>query len=129
MTESIRVFSRAGWNDGRNESFAYTEVDRTLAVGGDVKIPRRAADRAGIAAVANAISRPHRDYLAAGGLGFLLGDGRLNYGREKIVEAYYTARVLRGIFASLDVQHITNPGYNRDRGPVWVPGARVHMEF
>lgn len=129
LSDSLRVFSRVGWSDGRNESFAYTEVDRTLQLGGDLKIPRVRDHRAGLAVVANAIGLAHRDYLASGGLGFLLGDGRLNYGREKIVEAYYTARVLRGIFASLDVQHITNPGYNRDRGPVWVPGARVHMEF
>ena len=129
LTDAIRVFSRVGWNDGRNESFAYTEVDRTLEAGGDVKIPHRAADKAGVALVVNGISAPHRDYLAAGGLGFILGDGRLNYGHEKIVEAYYTARMLRGVFASVDVQHIVNPGYNRDRGPVWVPGARVHVDF
>ena len=129
LNGSVRVYARAGWSDGRNESFAYTEVDRTLQVGGDVKIPHRAADKAGIAAVVSELSSPHRDYLAAGGLGFLLGDGRLNYDREKIVEAYYTARLFRRFYASADVQHITNPGYNRDRGPLWVPGARIHIEF
>jgi high affinity Mn2+ porin len=129
LTDAIRVFSRVGWNDGRNESFAYTEVDRTVAAGADAKIPHRSADKAGVAFVVNGISMAHRDYLAAGGLGFLLGDGRLNYGQEKIAEAYYTARVWRGIFASFDVQHIMNPGYNRDRGPVWVPGARMHIDF
>jgi high affinity Mn2+ porin len=129
ITDSLRVFTRAGWNDGRNESFAYTEVDRSLQLGGDAKIPHRTADKAGVAIAVNRISAAHRDYLAAGGLGFLLGDGRLNYGSEEIIEAYYTARVLGRLFASIDVQRIANPGYNRDRGPVWVPSARVHLDF
>lgn len=69
------------------------------------------------------------NYLALGGKGFLLGDGRLNYGRENIVETYYTLHVWRGIFSSFDFQYIANPGYNRDRGPVFVPGRRLHLEF
>lgn len=125
----VRLFGRAGWNDGRNESYAYTEVDRTLELGGDVAIPHRAHDKAGIAWVDNRISAAHRDYLAAGGLGFLLGDGRLHYGPEIIVEGYYTAHLVSGIFASFDVQRIDHPGYNRDRGPVFVPGARLHIDF
>jgi hypothetical protein len=129
LSNAVRVFSRLGWSDGRNESFAYTEVDRTLQVGGGVRIPRRTGDKAGIALVINRLSAPHRNYLAAGGLGFLLGDGALSYGNETIFESYYTARLTRGVFASLDVQHITNPGYNRDRGPVWVSSARVHVDF
>jgi carbohydrate-selective porin OprB len=64
-----------------------------------------------------------------GGLGFLLGDGNLNYGRETIFEGYYTAHLWRGVFGALDVQHINNPGYNRDRGPAWVEAARVHVDF
>ncbi|MBV8890835.1 MAG: carbohydrate porin, partial [Acidobacteria bacterium] len=68
-------------------------------------------------------------YLALGGRGFLLGDGALNYGRENIIEAFYTAHLWRGIFLGPNLQHIDNPGYNRDRGPVWVPGGRVHLEF
>ncbi len=129
VTDSVRVFARAGWNDGRNESFAYTEIDRTVQFGGDARIPRRSADKAGVAIAVNRISAAHRDYLGAGGLGFILGDGRLTYGHETIIEGYYTARLVRGFFASFDVQHIANPGYNRDRGPVWVPGARMHIDF
>jgi len=64
-----------------------------------------------------------------GGLGFLLGDGRLSYGPEEIVECFYTAHLWRGLYASADVQHINNPGYNRVRGPVLVPGARLHVDF
>jgi high affinity Mn2+ porin len=126
-----RLFGRLGWNDGRNESFAYTEVDRHASVGGDVAGKRwhRKSDRLGIAMVFNAISGDHRRYLQLGGKGFLLGDGSLNYGLEKIVELYYTARLVRGVSVSPALQHLVNPGYNRDRGPVLVPGFRVHLDF
>ena len=77
----------------------------------------------------NGLSRDHREYLALGGLGFLLGDGRLTYGRETIFEGYYTAQLWRGLFGSFDLQHINNPGYNKDRGPVLVPSIRLHVEF
>lgn len=90
---------------------------------------RRPLDRLGVAIVANGFSAVHRDYLAAGGLGFLLGDGDLRYGPERIVEAYYTAFIGRGVYLSVDVQQVTNPGYNRDRGPVLVPAARLHIDF
>ncbi len=131
VTRRARVFGRAGWNDGQTESFAYTEVDNTLAIGGDYRGERwgRPLDKFGIAFVSNGISAAHREYLALGGLGFLLGDGRLTYGRETIEEAYYTAHLWRGVFASFDFQHVTNPGYNRDRGPVWVPAFRLHFDL
>jgi carbohydrate-selective porin OprB len=120
-----------GWSDGRNESFAYTEVDRTAQVGIFSKgtIWHRSNDRAGITFVANGIVAAHQQYLALGGLGFLLGDGGLTYGPEKIVEGFYTAHLWRGLFASFDVQHINNPGYNMARGPVIVPGLRFHFDF
>jgi high affinity Mn2+ porin len=76
----------------------------------------------------NGISGDHRRYLALGGLGFLLGDGALNYGTERIVEGYYTLHVWRGISCALDVQQVWNPGYNQDRGPVLIPGIRIHIE-
>lgn len=127
----IRAFGRFGWNEGRHESFAYTEVNQTVAFGGDISGRRwgRKLDQIGAAFVTNGISRDHQRYLALGGVGFLLGDGGLNYGREDIFESYYTAHLWRGIFASVDLQHITNPGYNRDRGPVWVPAVRLHIEL
>ena len=77
----------------------------------------------------NAIKKDHQTYLADGGLGFLLGDGNLNYGRENILETYYTVHVWRGIYLAPGLQHIVNPGYNRDRGPVLVPSFRAHIEF
>jgi len=131
ITESLRVFGRIGWNEGHHESFAYTEVNSSAAVGGDFRGKRwhRPSDKIGIATVVNGVSGDHRRYLQLGGKGFLLGDGTLTYGSEKIVEAYYTARIARGVFVSADLQHIISPGYNRDRGPVFVPGLRLHLEF
>ncbi len=87
------------------------------------------ACRAGIAFVSNGICKPHQQYLADGGEGFLLGDGGLSYGRETIFESYYTAHVWRGIYLAPGVQHINNPGYNRARGPVTVPSFRANVEF
>ncbi|MGC2504330.1 MAG: carbohydrate porin, partial [Silvibacterium sp.] len=75
------------------------------------------------------IKKDHQNYLAYGGLGFLLGDGRLNYGRENIVESYYNVHIHTGLFGAIQLSHIDNPGYNRDRGPVWVPGLRMHVDF
>jgi hypothetical protein len=125
------VFGRFGWNNGKTESFAYTEIDQTFSggLGANGRLWHRRLDRAGVAFASNAISKDHQVYLANGGSGFLLGDGKLNYGRENIVEAYYTAHVWRGIYLAPGVQHIVNPGYNRDRGPVLVPSMRVHLEF
>jgi high affinity Mn2+ porin len=131
LTESFRIFTRWGWNEGRHESFAYTEVNETVALGGDYSGARwgRKLDKSGAAFVTNGISKDHQTYLRLGGKGFLLGDGFLNYSRENIFETYYTAHLWRGVFASVDVQYIVNPGYNRDRGPVVVPGFRLHVDF
>ncbi len=131
VTDSLRLFGRWGWNEGHNESFAYTEVDQTIEAGGDYSGAswHRKLDKLGVAFVSNGISKDHQQYLRLGGRGFLLGDGFLTYGREQIVEAYYTAHLWRGVFAGIDVQEIANPGYNRDRGPVVVPGARLHVDF
>jgi high affinity Mn2+ porin len=125
-----RGFGRLGWNDGANESFAYTEIDRNAEIGSDFrgKAWRRPKDRVGVAFVANGLSGDHRRYLELGGLGFILGDGALKYGLEKIFETYYTAHVWRGISAAIDYQHITNPGYNQDRGPASVVSFRLHVE-
>lgn len=131
LTSNLRVFGRFGWNEGQHESFAYTEVDQTIEAGGDFGGGRwhRSLDKVALAIASNAIKRDHQNYLRYGGLGFLLGDGKLNYGREDIVEGYYTLHAWRGMFYSLDVQHITNPGYNRDRGPTWIASARAHVDF
>ena len=131
ITGDIGVFGRLGWSDGHNEAWAYTEDDRELELGGfSMGAPwHRRNDRAGVAFVANGITADHQQYLALGGLGFLLGDGALTYGPEKIFEAFYTTHIWRGFFASADVQHINNPGYNQARGPLTVPGLRLHVDF
>jgi high affinity Mn2+ porin len=131
LTKNWRAFTRLGWNEGQNESFAYTEVDQAIEVGADFRPERwrRHADKAGLAYISNGISRFHQLYLALGGNGFLLGDGRLTYGRENILEAYYTAHLWRGVYFSPELQWVTHPGYNKDRGPVLVPGLRLHLEL
>lgn len=131
LARGITAFARWGWDDGKTESFAYTEVDSNVAEGVVINGARwhRKQDRVGVAFVSNGIKKDHRIYLADGGLGFLLGDGKLNYGRENVIESFYTAHVWRGIYVAPGVQHINNPGYNRDRGPVIVPSFRLHLEF
>jgi len=131
LTHYLTAFGRFGWNNGKTESFAYTEVDQTFAggLGANGVWWHRKQDRAGIAFVTNAICKDHQTYLADGGLGFLLGDGKLNYGRENIFESYYTVHAWRGIYLAPGVQKIVNPGYNRDRGPLIVPSFRGHVEF
>jgi high affinity Mn2+ porin len=131
LLPNLTAFARFGWDNGKTESFAYTEVDQTFAegLGANGAWWHRKQDRAGIAFVSNAIKKDHQTYLADGGLGFLLGDGALNYGRENIVESYYTVHAWRGIYLAPGLQHIVDPGYNRDRGPVLVPSFRGHVEF
>ena len=131
LTDNLRVFVRFGWNEGQHESFAYTEVDQTVEFGGDLAGRRwgRDNDKVGLVFVSNAIKRDHQAYLKLGGLGFLLGDGKLNYAREDIVEGYYNMHAWRGVFFALDAQYIAHPGYNQDRGPVLVESLRMHVDF
>ena len=132
------VFARLGWNDGRTEDFVFTEVDRLASFGGDLSGARwrRGEDCLGAAIAVEGLSAPHRDYLAAGGSGFLLGDGRLNYGLEQIFETYYRAQwswtlAQAPIRLQLgpDFQYVQNPGFNRDRGPVRFFALRLHLEY
>ena len=132
MTDTIGLFARAGIADGAIEPYDFTDIDRTAQVGIslDGRGWGRDGDTFGLAAVRNAISRAHERYLAAGGIGVLVGDGRLPHpGAEAIVEAYYSWRPVRPISVSLDYQLIQNPGYNRDRGPANVFAVRIHGQF
>ncbi len=131
VTDSLRLFARFGWNEDQHESFAYTEVGQTILFGGDCNGHswRRLNDKVGAAFVSNAIKRDHQNYLHFGGLGFLLGDGGLTYGRENIAEWYYNAHLWRGLFAMVGGSYIVNPGYNRDRGPLYVATVRTHVDF
>jgi high affinity Mn2+ porin len=130
IAHSIGVFARYGWADGKTEDFEFTQIDRSLSGGVSVGGARwrRPADRVGLAAVRNYLSGDQRGFLAAGGRGFLIGDGRLNYRPESIVEAYYAWQVVKLFTATVDYQHLENPAYNRDRGPVSVFSLRLHLE-
>ena len=128
------VFLRLGWNDGKTEDFVFTEADRHLSGGIQVagNLWSRAEDRLGVADLVDGLSEDHRDYLAAGGLGFLLGDGALRrYGPENIIELYYRLQVPHVSFLQLSpaIQHIENPGYNEDRGPLYVYSIRVNLHY
>lgn len=125
------LFARWGWNDGRTQSFAYTESDRALSVGMQWAGVhwRRPDDRLGIALDLNGLALVHRAYLAAGGCGFMLCDGALDYGRERIIEAYYRLQLGHYLQLSPDLQWIVHPGYNRARGPARVAGLRLHLNY
>ena len=131
ITSNLRTFLRLGWNEGQHQSYAYTEVDQTIAFGGDYsgRAFSRPYDKIGLAFVTNAIKRDHQNYLRYGGLGFLLGDGNLNYAREDILESYYNLHAWRGVYYALNLQFIDHPGYNKDRGPVLVEAVRMHVDF
>jgi len=125
------LFSRVGWNDGATETFAYTEADWTASLGAQVAGGwwRRHEDRAGLAVAANGLSAAHADYLRAGGLGFELGDGRLSYRPETIVESYYLLQMVSWLALTLDYQFIADPGHNAARGPISVVSLRLHLQY
>ena len=132
LTNEIGLFARAGWNDGKHASWAFTEIDQTVSAGLSVKGTKwhRSDDVCGIAGVINGISKDHRAFLAAGGNGFIIGDGALNYGMEQIMETYYDIRLTKTLKLTADYQFVTNPAYNKDRkGPIHVFGIRGHVEF
>jgi high affinity Mn2+ porin len=131
IIKDLGVFSRLGWNDGKSESFAFTAIDRLASAGVTLGGSRwhRKEDTVATALIVAGISGVHANYLAHGGLDFIIGDGKLQYGPEYNWESYYSARVMPGVFTTLDFQHIVNPAFNQARGPVWVESVRVHLEF
>jgi high affinity Mn2+ porin len=131
VTKDIGVFGRLGWNDGKTESFAFTAMDRLATAGVSVKATRwkRPDDVVATALTIGGLSAVHSQYLALGGYDFLIGDGALRYGPETTWESYYSARLFKGFFATLGASHYDNPGYNRDRGPLWVGTLRLHVEL
>jgi high affinity Mn2+ porin len=130
ISQDAGVFARYGWNDGKTETWAFTEIDRSLSAGATIQGRRwgRPHDAIGIGAVRNFLSGDHRSFLAAGGIGFIIGDGKLNYRPEQIVESYYSFRATKAWTVTGDYQHIVNPAYNCDRGPVEVVTIRLHWE-
>jgi hypothetical protein len=125
------AFLRAGADEGTTESFAFTEAEGHLSGGVQVAGQRwgRPLDRLGVAALRHTINAAHRDYLAAGGIGFLLGDGQLRYGPETFLEGYYRIQAGPYLQISPDIQYVRNPGYNRDRGPAVVSSLRANMRY
>jgi len=131
LTSDLGIFSRLSWNDGRTETWAFTEIDRSVASGLSLKGARwgRPNDTAALAVVVNGLSSEHRAYLAAGGVGMILGDGALSYAPEEILEAYYDFQVCRWLWLTPDYQYIEHPGYNTARGGVAIYAIRAHVEF
>jgi high affinity Mn2+ porin len=131
VADGLGVFARLSQNGGSKEAYEFTEINRSVSAGMALTGNRwnRPNDQVGVAGVVNALSDDARAYLGAGGMGILIGDGRLNYGKEQIAEAYYSFQVCPIVKLSLDYQHVTNPGYNRDRGPVTLYALRLHAEM
>ncbi|MEB0260446.1 MULTISPECIES: carbohydrate porin [unclassified Mucilaginibacter] len=132
LSDDFGVFAKASYNDGKTETWAFTEIDRSISLGAVLKGNRwsRKDDELGLAFVGNGISNDHKDYLAAGGYGFIIGDGQLNYSPELIAEVYYKINAYQHkLWISPDYQFIANPAYNKDRGPVNVLSVRAHVEF
>ncbi|WP_186294206.1 carbohydrate porin [Bradyrhizobium guangdongense] len=131
ITDDVGLFSRWSWNDGHTETLAFTDIHRSLSGGLSIKGTKwgRPDDVIGIGGAVNAISQDYRDFLAAGGLGVLVGDGALNYRKERILEAYYAYALNKSFTLTADYQLITNPAYNADRGPVSIFSGRLHGEF
>lgn len=132
VTASVGVFARAGIADGQIEPYDFTDVDRTASAGVSIKGASwgRGGDTVGIAAVVNGISAAHQRYLDAGGVGVLVGDGKLPHpGAEAIGEVYYSWVPIGPVSITADYQVIGNPGYNRDRGPISAFAIRLHGQF
>ncbi len=132
LADWIGLFARASWNDGKNETWAFTEIDQSAQIGLSFngKKWKRENDCFGLGAVVNGISIYHQAYLKKGGYGFIIGDGNLNYSPEFITEAYYNFAIPK-LYLSIapDFQYVLNPAYNRDRGSVYVYSIRVHIAF
>jgi high affinity Mn2+ porin len=132
ITTDLGAFLRASLSDGRTEAYDFTDIDRSVSLGVSSAGARwgRPDDTVGLAGVVNTITKAHKDFFEKGDLGVLVGDGKLtNAGPEQIVETYYSFGVRKGIEVTADYQFVNNPGYNRDRGPVSILGARLHAQF
>ena len=131
VAEGVGLFGRLGVSDGRYEAYEYTDIDATAQAGVSISGARwgRKDDTFAVAGVVNRLSRAGERYLDAGGLGILVGDGRLPHpGAEQILEAYYSVGLAKDVHLTLDDQVLEHPAYNRDRGPVNVIGLRLHLQ-
>lgn len=131
LTNDLGAFARMGVNRGKKEAYEFTDINRSISGGFSLQGTSwgKASDKIGIAAAVNALSAEAKAYFSAGGIGILVGDGQLNYAKEKIVEAFYLTSLTKNLKLTLDYQHVTNPAYNRDRGPFSIYGVRLHAEL
>lgn len=131
LASDLGAFMRASANDGKQEAFDFTDINKSLEAGISAQGSRwgRAEDALGLAFVINGLSRDAQRYFAAGGMGIVIGDGALDYGLEKIVETYYSWHAAKHLTLSGDFQYVVHPAYNRDRGPVPILGLRLHVEL
>ena len=131
VANDVGIFSRLGWNDGHNESWTFTDVNWTGSLGVSVKGDawHRPDDTFGLAGIVSGASRENQKFLEAGGVDLTDGDGALTYGPEKVLEAYYAYQISRKAQFTFDFQFVDDPAFNRDRGPVYVVGIRLHVEF
>ena len=132
VSENVGAFMRASWRDGQSEVWQYTDIDDSISAGLQVRgnVWNRKGDTVGIAGIIDGISPAHRAFLAAGGLGPLIGDGKLpHYSLEKVIETYYDVEVTKSIHFAVDYQFVANPAYNADRGPINIFGARFHIQL
>jgi high affinity Mn2+ porin len=131
IVNNVGIFSRLGWSNGQTEAWVFSDVDYTASLGLSIKGEawHRPDDTFGMAGVVNGLSKIHQEFFEDGGTGILAGDGNLNYGWEKIIETYYDFKIWKSIHGAFDYQFVTDPAFNRDRGPVSIFGARLHWEF
>ncbi|MBI3480456.1 MAG: carbohydrate porin [Nitrosomonadales bacterium] len=131
INDNLGAFLRAMQSDGHTETLAFTEVDSSIAAGLSLKGTGwgRTQDTVGLSLIGNGLSQDRRDYLQAGGISFFIGDGKLSYRPETIIESYYSWSMTKHAWLTADYQHIANPAYNADRGPVEIFGMRLHFEY
>jgi len=132
LCDAVSAFLRLGWNDGKTATWAFAEIDNSVSAGIRIygKEWKRVEDNIGVAILSNGISSGHRNFLNAGGYGFMIGDGKLpNYSREDIAEIFYQSKIFSNLWATIDYQFAGHPAYNRDRGPVHVFAARISVRW
>jgi high affinity Mn2+ porin len=128
----LGLFVKGGWSQGGVEEVDFTDINASVATGLSLAGTRwgRPDDIVGLAGAINQISAVGSHYLAAGGLGGIIGDGALfKSGPEEILETYYSFAAFSWAKVTGDYQFVNNPAYNQQRGPVSVFALRLHAEF
>ena len=132
ITKDLGAFLRASWRDGQAEVWQFTDIDRSLSGGLQLRGStwKRPRDTVGLAGIIDGITSEHHDFLAAGGLGVTVGDGKLpHYEPEEVLETYYDAEIIKSVHLAVDYQLVANPAYNSDRGPINIFAARFHFQL